>query len=271
MIKYTTAVLCFLFSFAVHALEIQPGVFQGTVQEIQQAEKKFDSTHQTWVGFLPGNDEHDPLHKVKRRSTLIIHHEDPKADKHSVIVWGHGMGGFHKFAQNMYPQLQELAKRGKSFTLIEPEMPWSCNVSHIDGRPAWTQKGSFKLLVDSALAKFPVPTGKQMVLVVGGHSRGGKFIRDAAIRGGLCGMNPSWILWSDATYSRWFDSAWNACLKNAADKVEVFYLRGTETGAFVRRLRNDQHFDFVHLHPLSLPWYHGKVGDNVLLLSEFLK
>ena len=253
------------------ALEVQQGVLTSTVSEIKNAEKKFNFSIKTWLGFLSGNDEHDPLHKSHKRSTLIFHHEEPKADKHYLIVWSHGMGGYHKFSSNMYPQLRELIQRGKSFTLIEPEMPWSCNVSHIDGRQSWSKKGSFKKLVESALEKFPTPAGKKMVLVVGGHSRGGKSIKDAFERGGLCDMNPDWIIWSDSTYSEWFDKSWNACMKNIASRVEVFYIRGTSTGSFVHRFGQNQHFPFVHLRSLGIPWYHGKVGDNALIISDFLK
>ena len=269
--KFLFVVLSLLFPVSSHAIDFQPGIYTGTVQEVQQAEKDFNIPHQAWVGFLPGNDDADPLHKVKRRATLIIHHEEPKADKHYIIVWSHGMGGFHQFSKNMYPQLKELARRGKSFTLVEPEMPWSCNVSHINGRQSWTKKASFKLLVDSAVSKFPVPTGKKMVFVVGGHSRGGKSIKDALERGGLCEMNPDWVIWSDATYSEWFSKSWKACLKNIPDRVEIFYIKGTGTSGAVQRMSGDQHFDFIHIHPLGIPWYHGKVGNNALVLSDFLK
>jgi hypothetical protein len=255
-----------------HAANVQSGLYQGTVQEVQVAEKDFNIPHQTWVGFLPGNDEFDPLHKVKRRATLVVHHEEPKTDKHYVIVWFHGMGGFHQFKKNMYPQLKELAYRGKSFTLVEPELPWSCNVSHIDGRQSWKKKGSFKLLVDSAIKVVPrLLTSKQVIYVVGGHSRGGKSIMSSSESDDLCDLNPDWVIWSDATYSDWLKRAWKACLKNIPGRVEIFYIKGTSTENSVSILKNDMHFDFVHVYPLGIPWYHGKVGDNALTLSEVLK
>lgn len=269
--KYLLCLLLILFPLKTFSLEVQQGVLPDTVNEIHKAEKKFNLSMKTWLGFLEGNNEHDPLHRIHKRSTLIFHHEVDNTDKHYLIVWSHGMGGYHKFAENMYPQIKELIRRGKSFTIVEPEMPWSCNVSHIDGRLSWSKKGSFKKLVESALEKFPTPTGKKMMLVVGGHSRGGKSIKDALERGGLCDMNPDWIIWSDATYSEWLSKSWSVCLKSIPDKTEIFYIKGTGTEPSVKRLTDDQHFDFVKVHALGIPWYHGKVGDNALILSDFLK
>ena len=269
--KILLSFLLSIFPVSALALEVQPGVLPSTVSEVKYAETKFNLPLKTWLGFLPGNDERDPLHKIHKRSTLIFHHEEPKADKHYLIVWSHGMGGYHKFASNMYPQMKELIRSGKSFTIVEPEMPWSCNVSHIDGRQSWSKKGSFKTFVEAAKKQVPMPKDKKLVLVVGGHSRGGKSIRDASTTGGLCDMNPDWIIWSDATYSGWLHSAWHACLRNIAGKVEIFYIKGTSTASPVKKLGADPHFDFVHVHPLGLPWYHGKVGDNALLLSDLLK
>lgn len=270
--KFLLCLILTLISSSSFALEVQAGVYQETVKEVKFAEEKHKLPVKTWLGFVPGNDEYDPLHRIHKRSTLIIHHEVPNAENHYVIVWSHGMGGYHKFYSNMYPQLKELIRRGKSFTLVEPEMPWSCNVSNIDGRKSWSKPGSFKLFVDSALQHAPLQTKKNVQLVVGGHSRGGKSIKDSLVRGGLCEMNPQWFIWSDASYSDWLDKAWNSCLRGIPERVEILYIRGTETGNSVRRLSaQDHHFDFVHVKVLGLPWYHGKVGDNALLISDFLK
>lgn len=269
--KFVFAFLLFMFSIPVFSLEMQQGVLPSTVSEIREAEVKFNLPVKTWLGFLPGNDDYDSLHKIHRRSTLIFYHEEPKADRHYLIIWSHGMGGYHKFSSNIYPQMQELIHRGKSFTIVVPEMPWSCNVSHIDGRHSWSKDNSFKLLMDASLKQVASPKDKKLLLVIGGHSRGGKSIKDATVSGGLCQMNPDWIIWSDATYSTWLSQAWQTCLKNMAEKVEIFYIKGTSTANSVLRMSSDQHFDFVHVHPLGIPWYHGKVGNNALILSDLLK
>lgn len=263
--------LTLLFPAGAGAIEHQPGVLRATVNEVEAADKKFGLPVRTWLGFLSGNDEIDQLHRAHRRSTLIFHHEEPSAQKHHIIYWFHGMGGYHNFSDNMFPQIRELVARRKSFTIVEPEMPWSCNASRIDGRQSWSKLGSFKVFADAATKQTPPPRGKEIVLVVGGHSRGGKGIRDALSTGGLCDMVPDWVIWSDATYSEWFDKSWASCLKSVPERIEVFYIKGTSTGAFISRLRDNQHFPFVHLNPLGLPWYHGKVGNNALLLSKILK
>lgn len=269
--KFLITFLLSFLSSSAFALDVQQGVLPSTVSEVRAAEVKFNLSVKTWLGFLPGNDEHDPLHNGRKRSTLIFHHEEPKADRHYLIIWSHGMGGYHNFSSNMYPQMKELIRRGKSFTIVEPEMPWSCNVSHIDGRKSWSKSGSFELLVESAKKLVTIPKDKKLVLVVGGHSRGGKSIKDSLVTGGLCRMNPDWVIWSDATYSKWLEQSWNACLKNIPDRVEIFYIKGTGTENSVNILKGDMHFDFVHVHALVIPWYHGKVGDNALTLSEVLK
>lgn len=269
--KIAVVLLLTVFPALAFGLDYQLGVLESTVREVEYAEKKFNLPIKTWLGFVPGNDGHDPLHRARRRSTVIFHHEEPKSQKHHVIYWFHGMGGYHKFAENMYPQMKELILRGKSFTVVEPEMPWSCNVSHIDGRHSWSKPGSFRVFADAAMKQVPSPPSKETVVVIGGHSRGGKGIRDAVLTGGLCEMSPDWFIWSDATYSSWFDRSWSMCLKTAPEKIEVFYIKGTSTGAFVSRFSDNQHFPFVHLNPLGLPWYHGKVGNNALLLSKILK
>lgn len=246
-------------------LSIQPGLLPELVREIR-AEPSEDLW--TWVGTVEGNDEPDPHHRNGRRTTLLIHHEDERAQHHYVVVWGHGMHGFHDFRTNMYPQLRELVRRGVSFTLIEPELPWSRYEDQIDKRRVWTKPKSFKRMVEEAMKIVPaLKVEKPHRLVVVGHSRGGKSIAYAAISGGLCEMDPYLVLWSDATYGDWLKRAWNACLHNIPDRVQILYLKGTETSIAVREMKDSHHFDSVMVLPLSKPWFHGKIGSNALLLA----
>jgi len=249
-------------------LSIQHGILPEIANDV-----KFAASEDlwSWVGYIDGNDELDILHRNKKRATLIVHHENSDAKYHYVIVWSHGMHGFHDFKHNMYPQLRTLVKRGFSFTLIEPELPWSTYERSIDARRAWTTPGSFKRMVEAAMNK--VPTMKKHLpqrIVVAGHSRGGKSIAYAATSGGLCDMNPHLILWSDATYGDWLKRAWKACLRSIPDRVEILYLSGTETQNAVRALESDIHFEMVTVRPFRSPWYHGKIGDNALILSILL-
>lgn len=269
--KILLIALLMFFTVDATALDHSASVLTSSVAEVKYAEEKFKLPVSLWLGHLPGNDEYDPLHASHRRSTLIIHRVEPKADRHHMIVWFHGMGGYHKFATNMFPQVKELIRREKSFTIVIPEMPWSCNVNHIDGRKSWIKAGSFTKFVDAAKKQAKIANDKPLTLVVGGHSRGGKAIRDAAVSGELCEANPNWIIWSDATYSEWLSGAWKNCLMSMPDRVEIFYIKGTETAVTVKKESKQSRFKAVHVKPLGLPWYHGKVGDNALVISEFLK
>lgn len=253
-------------------LEVQRGVYEKSASELRTAEARSKLKMWTWLGFVQGNDEHDPLHAAKRRSTFIAHHEDPNASIHYVIVWSHGMGGFTKFEDNMFPQLRHLISTGKSFTLIEPELPWSTNVSNIEGRPVWSRRGSFKEFVENSLKIAPkVQASKVVRLVVGGHSRGGKSISRAFTTGGLCEMNPFWIIWSDASYGDWLGKAMSACLKSQDVKTEIFYIKNTGTQASVLHALKNSSGKNILSKPMVSPWYHGKVGNNAIIMSEAFK
>lgn len=199
--------------------------------------------------------------------TLVIHHQDPTPKgQHRVIFWFHGIGGFHGFAANMFPQAVTLAQRHISFTVFEPEMPWSKYAKHPDGQKPWP-KGGFKRYADAAMATQNLPNPR--AIYVAGHSRGGKGIAYAAAQGGLCDMPIAGVLWSDATYGDWFKKAWSACLRHMASKVEVLYLRRTETAGFLSAAQKDPEFHKVKQASFSFPWwYHGKIGDNALTLSS---
>ena len=258
-------------SVRAEALTIEDGVNQAIVKDVEHGEDKFKLPIWTRIGFVKGNDEFDPRHENYKRSTFLAHHENKSNNIHYVIVWNHGMGGFKDFGNNVYPFLKYLYDSGKSFTLISPELPWSKYVNGIDGRTAWKKKGSFVEFYKSSLALVPQLTmSKQLVIVVAGHSRGGKSIANAAKTGDLCKVNPHWTIWSDSSYSHWLDDSWKNCLCNNASRVEVFYLKNTETQASAKRLENE-HNKLVSIHQLTYPWYHGKIGKTVIMLSEAFK
>lgn len=268
MRKIILSLMLLLGSTRAEALTIEDGVNQAIVNDVERGEDKFKLPIWTHIGFVKGNDEFDPRHENFRRSTFLAHHENKSNNIHYVIVWNHGMGGFKDFGNNIYPFLKYLYDSGKSFTWISPELPWSKYVNGIDGRTAWKKKGSFVEFYNSSLALVPKLTmSKQLVIVVAGHSRGGKSIANAAKTGDLCKVNPHWTIWSDSSYSRWLDDSWKNCLCNNASRVEVFYLKGTETQTSAKRLESE-HNKLVSIHQLTYPWYHGKIGSSVIMLSE---
>ena len=268
MRKLFLSLILLLGSARAEALTIEDGVNQTIVNDVERGEDKFKLPIWTRIGFMKGNDEFDPRHENYKRSTFLAHHENKDTNIHYIVIWNHGMGGFKDFGNNIYPFLKYLYDSKKSFTWISPELPWSKYVNGIDGRTAWKKPGSFVEFYKSSTALVPkLTTSKQIVIVVAGHSRGGKSIANAARTGDLCKVNPHWVIWSDASYSQWLDDAWRLCLENNASRVEVFYLEGTETQTSAKRLERKAN-KLVSIHQLTSPWYHGKIGSSVIMLSE---
>jgi len=254
-------------SFGLHP---QKGVVENTVKDINTVEARAKIKLWTWVGFVEGNNEFDPLHKVKKRSTLIAHNENVDAKEHFIIVWFHGMHGYKQSSfEGVYNVFHWLNEHDRSFTWIMPELPWSANVSNIEGRTAWAKSNSFKTFVDDAWSKVPqLQKKKKIRIVIAGHSRGGKAIANAAKYGGLCKVNPEWILWSDSTYGHWLETAWQHCLKDIPVYMEIYFMAGTETQASVKRFEKNNSSLLVDINPLRSPWYHGKIGNTIIQMSK---
>lgn len=218
----------------------------------------------TWTGAMVENDY---------RNVILVHNEVPEAEQHNLIVWSHGMNGFDQdeFIERTAPSIRWLVNQKKSFTWIHPELPWSTRLIKPHGQHAWTKKDSFEKFVRASLKVIPeLKTKKRINLVVVGHSRGGKSIAEAAKTGGLCNLNPSWVVWSDASYGHWLETAWDSCLNKQAMRVEVWYLKGTETQTSVKKIQKTNN-QLLEIHPLTSPWYHGKLGDTVIKMTEALR
>lgn len=216
----------------------------------------------TWTGSMVENDY---------RGVVLVHHEVPEAEQHNIIVWFHGMNGFDKdeFEERTAPSIKWLVQEKKSFTWIHPELPWSTRLIEPHGQHAWNQKNSFEKFVRAALKVIP-ETNKKINLVIVGHSRGGKAIAEAAKTGGLCNLNPTWVVWSDASYGDWLDKAWNSCLNKQPIRTEIWYLKGTGTQASVKRIEKSNN-QLLEIHLLTAPWYHGKVGNSAIKMTEALR
>ena len=188
------------------------------------------------------------------------------------MLFRSGMGGYKRSSfDGIFSNLLWLNNNDISFTFIVPELPWSVNVSNIDARHAWVKQDSFKTFVDSAIATAPELMKKKNIrVIIAGHSRGGKSISWAARTGGLCKVNPDWIIWSDATYGSWLADAWSYCLKGLPVFMEIFYLKNTGTQASVKRFEKINNSKLVDIHALSPPWYHGRIGREVIYMSDFI-
>ena len=181
------------------------------------------------------------------------------------------MGGFNNFSKNVFPQVKFLIDSNKSFTWVEPELPWSHYERKIENRNVWSEKESLVKVLNAALSKSPkISSSKEIRVIVAGHSRGGKAIARAAKSGDLCKVNPSWVIWSDATYGDWLKTTWLTCLRTQKISTEVWFLKNTSTAEGVSRLLKILGDKTIILKPLSSPWYHGKIGEKVLTMSEAL-
>jgi hypothetical protein len=219
----------------------------------------------TWTGTLPENDN---------RQLILVQHEVESAKEHNIIVWSHGMNGFDKdeFEERTAPAIKWLVEQNKSFTWIHPELSWSTRLIKPYNQRTWVKPDSFKNFVDKALSLTPpLKTKKEIKLIIVGHSRGGKSIAEAAKIGGLCKLNPTWVVWSDASYGDWLDKAWNSCLNKQPIRVEIWYLKGAATQVSVKRIERGNKNLLLEIHPLTAPWYHGRVGNKVIQMTEALR
>ena len=216
-----------------------------------------------WTGTMPENDN---------RNVVLVHNEVAEAQQHNIIVWFHGMNGFDRdeFEERTYPTIKWMVKENLSFTWIHPELPWSTRLITPQAQHAWVKQDSFVKFYNEALTKVPkLKKDKRINLIVVGHSRGGKAISEASKYGGLCKLNLAWAVWSDASYGEWLDTAMKHCLDQGV-RVEIWYLKGTETQTSVKRVEKTNN-KLLEIHPLTTPWYHGKIGDNVIKMTEALR
>mgnify|MGYP003953189159 CR=1 FL=1 len=244
----------------------------------------FDSI--SWIWNLEIKDK---LHKNKRRDTILVVPETAIPEDITLVVWFHGLGGFSEktFAKRIIPQIDYLVDGGNSFAVAIPEMPWSINTSTRRGRQGrvWTKPGELERYIKDlkehldvwALMKHGKSIGNVRIVFVG-HSAGGSAIMAAAKEGGLCRVAPEAIIWSDASYGYWLDSAWSGCVKNLGPDTEAHVLvrrwdkphkNAERAMRAVRRARRRNTGPNVLYQVLDRKrWSHGRIGNNVFLLTD---
>ena len=240
----------------------------------------------SWIWNLEAKDK---LHKNKRRDTILVVPEAATPEDITLVVWFHGLGGFGEktFSKRIIPQISYLVGRGNSFAMAIPEMPWSVNTSTKRGRQGrvWAKPGELERYIKDlkehlevwALMKYGKPMGNIRVVFVG-HSAGGSAIMTASKEGGLCRVAPDAIIWSDASYGHWFDSAWNGCIKGLGPDTEVHILvrrwdkphkNAERAMRAVRRAgRRDTGPSVLYQVLGRKRWSHGRIGNNVFLLTD---
>ena len=240
----------------------------------------------SWIWNMEGEDS---FHKNKRRDSILVVPETAIPEDITLVVWFHGLGGFSEktFAKRIIPQINYLVDGGTSFAIAIPEMPWSINTSTKRGRQGrvWTKPGELERYIGDlkeyldawAMIKHGSPIGNVRIVFVG-HSAGGSAIMAAAKEGGLCRVSPEAIIWSDASYGYWLDSAWNGCVKNLGSDTAAHILvrkwdkphknaeRAMRVINHAKRLKTGPNVLYQVLDRRM--WTHGKIGNNVFFLTD---
>ena len=220
----------------------------------------------------------DRYHRQGRRDVLAIIPATAKPTREVVVVyWFHGLTGYSQkmFRERLMPQVKWLVEnRPERHILVVPEMPWSRFTRtqwKRQGR-VFRRKGEFAAFVAEAEQLLEDALGHKPAFrrVVVGHSAGGSAIASAAKWGGLCDVRPEAVVFSDSTYSRWFDRAWKGCLGELSRTGRVVVLGqsfGSPWHNYIRWAKqNPKSSRRVEAHRLKLPWTHRRIGNNALKL-----
>lgn len=234
----------------------------------------------------------DSLHVRKHRDVIVwVPSTTDLSRQFTMLIWFHGHHGYvpkRTFENRTLKQIVPYTK-DKNFILVLPEMPWSVHTPTPTKRNSllWMKPGSFLKFVsqvenlllkhiergDSNDARAKRRLGKIDYRIVG-HSAGGSTIKRLGITGDLCKLNPSMIVWSDSSYGKWLDNAWEGCLKDRPNiLVKVFVQKWLSPwknatrflGQFQGPRKN------LELHVKNKGWSHKLIGDNIVKLSGVLE
>jgi hypothetical protein len=271
------------FAQVQHTVNWDQGVYKKSINRWVRALGEFaDVSSITYITKQSGGK--DELHIKGHRDLAVWIPKTVKADQGlTVVVWFHGHWGFsyRTFAQRILRQFSPKATEGKQFIVAIPEMPWSVNTKTPRGRNGqiWQLPGDFLNFIDqvkSVLLNHQAIRGKGLGKInwkVVGHSAGGSTIKRLGITGDLCKLNPSMVVWSDSSYGKWLDDAWDGCLNNANIPTEVFVRKWGPTWRSAIRFMGEFQGQpkFLHLHVKKSPWTHKKIGDNIVKESGILE
>ncbi len=258
---------------------IEKGVNKRVVSEwIESLDKISTVDSTTYIVKKSGGE--DPLHKNGHRDAIIWMPNSTDLSKDIVVIfWFHGHWGYvpHRtFQDRTLKQFVPLSS--KNFVLVIPEMPWSVHASTPTKRNSrlWLKAGDFIKFVDQVKGiMIKHNDGKSLANIdyrIIGHSAGGSTIKRLGITGDLCKINPSVVVWSDSSYGKWLDNAWDGCLKNSSTIIKVFVHKGGPPwknatrflGQFQDPPKN------LELHVKFKGWSHKLIGNNIVKLSGVL-
>ena len=237
---------------------------------------------ETFITKLWGGE--DKLHRMKHRDLILwIPATTNLSRKFKVIVWFHGHWGYvqeRTFQDRILKQFVSQALSNKQFVVVLPEMPWSVNTRTPTKRNGklWMKPGDFLGFVgqvEEILGQRQkirnAPLGKIDYRIVG-HSAGGSTIATIAHTGDLCAIKPTMVVWSDSSYGRWLEKAWNGCLGVDSIPTHVYVRRGGPPWKSATRMLGQFQGqpEFLLLHVKSYPWTHKSIGNNIVILSRVL-
>lgn len=280
-------------SDTAHALEVQvnttDGVYHKTVRDWTRSLSEVGGVSST--SYLTKlHKGQDRMHPAGHRDVIYwIPQTTDLTRPFTMVVWFHGHHGFYRkrtFVNRTLAQLVPKAQQGKNFVLVLPEMPWSSHgktPTRRNGR-IWTKPGDFLTFIkeskDIVGSHHAATCGEDRCKSLGkidyrivGHSAGGSTIMRLGMTGDLCKINPSMVVWSDSSYGRWLDRAWDGCLSKSTGTVtKVFVQRWLRPWKSATRLmkRYDTPPNNLELYVKGKGWSHKLIGDNIVSLSHLL-
>ncbi len=274
----------------VHTVNWEKGVNKKLVKEwASSLDKASNVSSTTYIKKKVGGK--DKLHRNGHRDVIVWVPETSDLTKDFIVImWFHGHWGYvpkRTFENRTLKQFVPLSITS-NFVLVIPEMPWSVHTSTPTKRNSllWEKPGKFLKFVKQVEDLLFIHAKNKAVDVTGtrarlgkidyrivGHSAGGSTIKRLGITGDLCELNPSMIVWSDSSYGKWLDDAWEGCLKDRPDiLVKVFVQKWLSPwrnatrflGQFQGPRKN------LELHVKNKGWSHKLIGDNIVKLSDLL-
>ena len=220
----------------------------------------------------------DGKHKNGFRDSIIFLPDSAHPEDLHLIVWFHGCGGFSSrtFKARILPQLKAVESKGYSAAIAIPEMPWSTNTKTRCGRQGriFNRPSEFssyladvKVRLNKMLSKKYGPVKVNPKLVIFGHSAGGSTISSISKSGDLCREKPEFVVWSDSTYGRWFDSAWKSCLSSGVSTVVLLRKWNKPHEQFKRYFKNKKVPEFLNVQLYTGKITHTAIGDHALEFS----
>lgn len=277
-------------SFAQQHCYISKGAYKPSVDRWHRSMKRVGVQGTCWIGSQAGGGNVDRLHKNGARDTIIYAPPSVNFSKPiTIIFWWHGLGGFseREFTKRILPNVAHLSLQGHNFVLVISELAWSKNTKTPRGRQgrSWigTSTENFSVYYSETIqtiAKHIVPKSvcEQRGwcgflpdnIVIIGHSAGGSAIKSAAKSGALESIQPDRIVFSDAGYGRWTDTAWKYHVRDSASCDFILLVRKWDkpyknTLRFLKRFRKKIPKN-IHLNVMpSRKFTHTNIGDQALL------